>query len=142
MQITISDDCQMYIYLKDKSKHKHTGSLSDVKCNLLYDSNDNFIGINILSKRSDTGASIVLPEIGSIEFPMHNALVKQYEDGILIMFGQESVVYKEVEDECILDLCAAGISGVEPMPFTHIGGKEIIKPFIIRDVQSPPFSRM
>ncbi|MBT2764293.1 MULTISPECIES: hypothetical protein [Paenibacillus] len=135
MQITIEENCQMYIYLKDKSKHQHKSSLSDVKCKLLYDSNDNFIGINIMDQRSDTGASIVLPEVGAIEFPVHNALVKQDEDGIVILFDQNSKVYKEVEDECILDLCAAGITGIEPMPFTHIGGKNIIKPFIIRDVQ-------
>lgn len=136
MQITIVDDCQMYIYMKNKFKHQHTGSLPDIRCKLLYDSDDNFIGIKIVSQRSDTGQDIILPEIGAIEFPIHNAEVKQDENGILIMFGKKSVIYKEVEDECILDLCAAGITGIEPMPFTHIGGKEIIKPFIIRDVSN------
>ncbi|GGG82081.1 hypothetical protein GCM10010918_44280 [Paenibacillus radicis (ex Gao et al. 2016)] len=52
MQITIAGDCQMYIYLKNKSMH-HQGSLADVKCKLLWDSEDNFIGINIMSQRSD-----------------------------------------------------------------------------------------
>ncbi|RAR38905.1 hypothetical protein [Paenibacillus sp. MDMC362] len=134
MQITIAGDCQMYIYFKDKSKHQHQGSLSDVRCKMLYDSSNNLVGINILSTRSDTGESIVFPEIGSIEFPMYNATITQDDDGIIIMFDQDAAVQKEVEDECILDLCAAGISGVEPMPFTHVGGKEIIKPFTIRDV--------
>jgi len=134
MQITIAGDCQMYIYFKDKSKHQHQGSLSDVRCNLLYDSSDNLIGINVLSKLSNTGQDIVLPEVGAIEFPLYNATVIQGEDGILIMFDKEAVVHKKVTDECVLDLCAAGITGIEPMPFTHVGGKEIIKPFITRDV--------
>lgn len=135
MQITIADDCQMYIYFKNKEIHKHTGSLSDVKCKLLYDLNDNFIGINIQRKRSDTGQEIELPTIGVIEFPTHNATVKQDDDGILILFDEKAQIHQEAEDECILDLCAAGISGVEPMPFTYIGGKEVIKPFIIKETQ-------
>ena len=135
MQITIVDDCQMYIYLKDKNVHKHIGSLSDVKCKLLYDLQDNFIGIIIQNERSDTGEEIVLPKVGQIDFTLYKATVTQDEDEIVIIFDQNSIIYKEVEDECILDLCAAGISGVEPMPFTHIGGKEVIKPFIIQDVQ-------
>ncbi|GGG82076.1 hypothetical protein [Paenibacillus radicis (ex Gao et al. 2016)] len=75
----------------------------------------------------------MLPEVGANEFPLHNATVTQDEDDIAIIFDQDTVVHKEVEDECVLDLCAAGITGIEPMPFTHIGGKEVIKPFIIRD---------
>lgn len=77
LQITIVDDCQMYIYIKNKSEHQHTGSLADVKCKILYDSQENLIGMEIVSKRSDTGQEIILPEIGAIEFPMHNAEIKQ-----------------------------------------------------------------
>ena len=142
MQITIVGDCQMYIYIKDKNIHKHKGSLSGVKCKLLYDSEDNFIGINIMNQQSYTGTIIVLPEVGAIEFPMHNAMVTQDEKGIQIKFHKEAIVHKEVEDECMLDLCAVGITGIEPMPYTHIGGKEVIKPFIIRDVPDVLMPRM
>ncbi|MGG4141744.1 hypothetical protein ABEW34_01325 [Paenibacillus algorifonticola] len=135
MQITIADDCQMYIYFKDKSKHQHEGSLPDVKCNLLYDSLGNLIGMRILSRRSDNGQDILLPEVGEVEFPLHNAKVTQSDSEILILFDAESQIHKEVSIECILDLSAAGITGIEPMPYTNIGGKEIIKPFIIRDTQ-------
>ncbi|WP_336772659.1 hypothetical protein [Paenibacillus sp. MMO-58] len=134
MKITISGDCHMYIYLKDKDKHEYTGSLSDIKCCLLYDLNENFIGIRILSKRSDTGECLELPKMGEIEFPLHSAVVSQDDEGILIMFNQEAVIHKEVEDECILDLSIDGIAGVEPMPYTNIGGKEVIKRFVIKDV--------
>ncbi|WP_149847140.1 hypothetical protein [Paenibacillus sp. 37] len=133
MQISIYDNSQLYISLKDKKIHKHEGSLADIKCKLLYDSNDNFIGIKILCTLSDTGENIVLPEVGPIEFPMQKAIVTQNEDGINLVFGKDVVVHKEVENECIIDLCHAGITGIEPMPYTHIGGREVIKPFIIRD---------
>ncbi|GIP25402.1 hypothetical protein J23TS9_05320 [Paenibacillus sp. J23TS9] len=142
MQITIAGDCQMYIYLKDKDVHKHKCSISDVRCKMLYDSQDNFIGVNIMSKRSDTGTSIVLPEVGAIEFPMYNAKVTENESEILILFDEKARIHRKVTDECIIDLCDAGISGIEPMPFTHIGGKEVIKPFIIRDVPDVQLPRM
>lgn len=142
MQITIADNCQMYIYFKNKDVHKHKKSLSDIKCKLLYDSQDNFVGISIMNQRSDTGDVIGLPEVGAVEFPMYKAKISQDGNGIIIMFDQGAVVHKEVEDECILDLCTAGISGIEPIPFTYIGGKEIIKPFIIRDVPGVQLPRV
>ncbi|WP_160164007.1 hypothetical protein [Paenibacillus vortex] len=58
------------------------------------------------------------------------------------MFNEKAQIHKEIEAECILDLCATGISGIEPMPYTNVGGKEIIKLFIIRDVQSIQLPRM
>ncbi|MFB5269110.1 hypothetical protein ACE41H_20305 [Paenibacillus enshidis] len=142
MKISVHDDFQMYIYLKNKDVHKHKKSLPDIKCKLLYDSQDNFVGISIMSQQSDTGEVIELPEVGAVEFPMYKAKISQDGNGIIIMFDQETVVHKEVEDECIIDLSDAGITGIEPMPFTHIGGKEIIKPFIIRDAPGVQLPRV
>ncbi|WP_405158488.1 hypothetical protein [Paenibacillus sp. FSL H8-0283] len=130
MQVTITDDCQMYIRLKEFNSHKFESSLAEVKCKLLYDSFNNFVGIKIMSQLGETDKNIELPELGSIEFPIHNADVMQNKNEIVIRFNKDSIIYKEVEDECILDLCPSGILGIEPMPYMNIGGKLIIEPFL------------
>ncbi|WP_312149894.1 hypothetical protein [Paenibacillus odorifer] len=140
MQITISEDTTMYIYLKDRSKHKYVKnkSRSDVICYLLYDAADNMLGIRIINKYDDEPLNdIQLPKLGKVEFPMHNAQITETEQEILIVFNQDTPIVKETAHTCVLDVCKSGIIGVEPMPYVYIGGKEMMKPFIIRDEPVP-----
>ncbi|SFL12814.1 hypothetical protein SAMN03159341_103376 [Paenibacillus sp. 1_12] len=144
MQITIEDNSLMYIYLKSKDNHEKLGKcVSDVKCFLLYDIQENIVGFKLINTRDNTDISlngiplietIKLPTVGYIDTPQHNASITESENEILIMFDEKAVIYQVREDECNIDLCKEGILGIEPTPFTYIGGKEIIKPFIIEDI--------
>lgn len=140
MQITISEDSMMYIYLKDSSKHKYEKkkSRSDVICYLLYDVADNLLGIRIINKHEDKPLiGVQLPKVGQVEFPMHNAQITETEKEILIVFDQDTPIEKETVNTCVIDVCRSGIIGIEPMPYVYIGGKEVMKPFIIRDEPNP-----
>jgi hypothetical protein len=140
MHITISEDSMMYIYLKDNEKHKHerTKARSDVACFLLYDAADNMLGIRIINKHDDEPLiDIQLPKVGGVEFPMHNAQITETEQEILIVFDKNTPITKETAHTCVIDVCRSGIIGIEPMPCVYIGGKEIMKPFIIRDEPIP-----
>lgn len=131
MKVSIHNDSQLYIRMKDGNVHNFKKSLAEIKCKLLYDVNDNFLGMKILSQRSATGENVELPEIGPVEFPLFSSEIKQDIDGIYILFDKDVTIHKELVDECILDLCADGIIGIEPMPYMHIGGRSIIEPFIM-----------
>jgi hypothetical protein len=145
MQITIEDNSIMYIYLKSPENHlRHGKCITDVKCNLLYDESDNLIGLKLLNRRDNTQISlngiplteqIKLPSVGFIDLPVHNAKISDDENNITIMFNADSVIHHTREGYSNIDLCNEGILGIEPIPFTHIMGKEIIKPFIISDIQ-------
>lgn len=140
MQITISEDSMMYIYLKDNKKHKHerTKTRSDVACFLLYDGAENLLGIRIINKHEDEPlVDIHLPKVGAVEFPMHNAQITETEQEILIVFDKDTRISKETAQSCIIDVCRSGIIGIEPLPYVYVGGKEIMKPFIIRDEPIP-----
>lgn len=140
MQITISEDSMMYIYLKDSSKHKRERkkSRSDVACFLLYDDFENMLGIRIINKHDDEPLiDIQLPKVGEVEFLMHNAQITKTEQEILIVFDKDTPIAKETVHTCIVDVCRSGIIGIELMPYVYIGGKEIMKPFIIRDEPVP-----
>lgn len=140
MQITISEDCMMYIYLKDSNKHKYekNKSRSDVSCYLLYDAADNLLGIRIINKYEDEPLiNIQLPKVGEVEFPMCNAQITEIGQEILIVFEKDTAIAKESVHTCNIDVCKSGIIGVEPLPFLYIGRKELMKPFIIRDEPIP-----
>jgi hypothetical protein len=144
MQITIEDNSMMYIYLKSPGNHVRQGNcMSDVKCNLLYDESYNLIGLKLLNKRTNTQVSlngiplteqIKLPNVGFIDLPVHNAKISEAESNITIMFNADSAIRHTREGYCNIDLCNEGIFGIELIPFTYIGGKEIIKPFIVDDI--------
>jgi hypothetical protein len=139
MQITIEDSSMIYIYMKSPENHKKVGKcISDVRCNLLYDEKDNLIGIKLFNEyiNADNGQKeqIKLPEVGYIDMPLHNANISETETDITIMFNGSSVIHHIKEDECNIDLCNEGIFGIEPIPFTYIGEKEVIKLFIIEDI--------
>lgn len=140
MQITISENTMMYIYLKESEKHKHerTKTRSDVSCFLLYDAADNMMGIRIINNYDDEPLiHMQLPKVGQVEFPMHNAQITETEQEILIVFDKSTPISKETAHTCVLDVCRSGIIGIEPIPYVDIGGKEIMKPFIIRDEPIP-----
>lgn len=140
MQITISEDSMMYIYLKDNEKHKHerTKTRSEVACFLLYDAAENLLGIRIINKHEDEPlVDIQLPEVGEVEFPMHKAKITETEQEILIVFDKNTPIAKETAHTCAIDVCRSGIIGIEPIPYIYVGGKEIMKPFIIRDEPVP-----
>jgi hypothetical protein len=144
VQITIEDNSMMYIYLKSPESHVlNRECMSDVKCNLLYDESDNLIGIKLLNKRENSEISvngipqieqIKLPAVGDVELPTYNATITEKENEITILFNGSLIVHHIKEDICNIDLCDEGIFGIEPIPFTYIGGKEVIKPFIKRDI--------
>ncbi|MBH5318980.1 hypothetical protein I6N90_14335 [Paenibacillus sp. GSMTC-2017] len=134
MQITIEDNSLVYIYLKDAGKERlKSDSLNFIKCHLLYDGKNNFIGMRIFNEIEDSDESIILPLVGEIEFPLHNAKLEVNESEIQILFAGEVMAEKEVVCECTIDVCEEGMVGIEPMLREKIGGKEVIKPFIIRD---------
>lgn len=143
MQITISEDCMMYIYLKDSEEHKHerTKMCSDICCFLLYDAAENLLGIRIINKRDDNESliDIQLPEVGKVEFPIYNAMITETEQEILIIFDQNTSIAKEIAHTCNIDVCKSGIIGIEPLPYVNVGGKEMMKPFIIRDEPNPVY---
>ncbi|MFD5020868.1 hypothetical protein ACFWMP_18345 [Paenibacillus sp. NPDC058367] len=143
MQITISEDCMMYIYLKDSEEHKHerTKTRSDICCFLLYDAADNLLGIRIINKRDgdESLIDIHLPKVGEVEFPMYNAIITESEQEILILFDQDTPIAKEAAHTCVIDVCKSGIIGIEPLPYVNVGGKEMMKPFIIRDEANPVY---
>lgn len=130
----------VYIYLKDSNKHNYekNKSRSDVSCYLLYDAMDNFLGIRIINKQYDEPLiDIQLPKVGEVEFPMYNAHITETEQEVLIIFDKDTPIAKETVHTCNIDVCKSGIIGIEPMPFVSIGGKEIMKPLIIRDELIP-----
>ncbi|WP_438349198.1 hypothetical protein ACP8HI_00415 [Paenibacillus sp. FA6] len=138
MQITIEDNAIMYIYLKSSERYEKVGKLiSDVRCGLLYDGSDNLIGIKVFNERTNDGNGLIeqidLPNVGIIDMPIYKSKISKSESDITILFDTDSIIHHIREDECNIDLCDEGIYGIEPIPFTYIGGKEIIKPFIIRD---------
>jgi len=140
MQITISEDSMMYIYLKDSNKHKHEKAKmrSGVSCYLLYDVVDNLLGIRIINKYEDEPLiDIQLPKVGEVEFPMHNGQITETKQEILIVFDKDTSIAKENVHTCVIDVCRSGIVGIEPMPYVYIGGKQFMKPFIIRDEPIP-----
>lgn len=130
----------MYIYLKDSSTHKYvkSKSRSNVACFLLYDDFENMLGIRIINKYDDESLiDIQLPKVGEVEFPMHNAQITKTEQEILIVFDKDTPISKETAHSCVIDVCRSGIIGIEPTPYVYIGGKAIMKPFIIRDEPIP-----
>ncbi|MFD2114335.1 hypothetical protein ACFSTH_00875 [Paenibacillus yanchengensis] len=131
MRITIEGDSQMYIYLKDAKIHQIThNTLTDVLCYLLFDVANNFIGIRICNRNANTGQELVLPMVGEIEYPLHQASITDSHTEIVIKFDRNAQIHEEAKDKCLIDLCDAGIFGIEPMPYTRVRGTEVIKPFI------------
>jgi hypothetical protein len=129
----------MYIYLKSPENHQKVGRcISDVRCSLLYDGLDNLMGIKLFNERTDNDSrnkeQIKLPNVGSIDMPLYNSEITEAESNITILFNVDSVIDHIREDVCNIDLCNEGIYGIEPIPYTHIGMKKIINPFIKEDI--------
>lgn len=113
MHITIEDDFLIYIYLKDQSKYtRNGGGGSAVSCFLLYDQNGNWIGVRITNKDTE-GNTITLPDIGDIDYPIHNGEVVMLNDEIIIKFDKDLVVEYFKKQDCNLDIHPEGIYGIE-----------------------------
>lgn len=144
MQICIEDNSLIYIYLKSEDYHMSIGkSISDVTCGLLYDDNDNLIGLKLLNTRENTDISvngipliekINLPKVGNVDTPLYNSAITEDENNITIMFDENVIVHHVREDKCNIDLCKEGIFGIELILLSSIGNREVITPFIVSDV--------
>lgn len=112
IQIIIEGNAFVYIYLKSTDNHKRIGKcLSDVRCSLLYDSNENLIGMKLFNARNNSDISlngipltenIKLPTVGYVDAPSHNVTITETENEISIMFDGNSVIRRVKKKYVIL----------------------------------------
>lgn len=102
---------------------------------LLYDHVGNWIGVRITNRDTD-GNIINLPNIGAIDYPMHNGEVVNLNDEIILKFDKDIGVDNFKEQDCNLDIHPEGIYGVEMILWAgnNINLKEKVRPFIKRDI--------
>lgn len=143
MRITIENDQLIYIYAAKSPKGK-IETIIDVACKLLYDEQDNWLGIRIsndFSDQEESWAPLSLPVLRKedIEVPSH--LILQQEDCLEIKFADRPVA-KQVDQECNLDIGSVDhvLYGIEIILWAEpkLGKKKWVEPFVIFDM---PFAQ-
>lgn len=134
MHITVEDkETLVYVYVR-KFNGKIVSTYSSVKCKILYDEFDNWIGLEILNEFC-YGKEFNLPPIKNVVINFECEKIIEDSNKLLLLFDCSKTVDHYIKDSCNVDFNDEGFFGVELILDKSIGGlgnyKRIIKEVVI-----------
>lgn len=131
MQILINDWTAYFRLKTVRPEEIPISTISDVECGLLYDADENLIGLRVYKKEFNSAYRIELPRLGEQEEKVTGLEFIETTDDITLMFDSKGIVKIEEIQDCLIDYCDRGILGIELLKVAPMDGMEVIKPFLI-----------
>ena len=126
MQITIEDNRTLiYVYVR-KFNGKIVSTFPWVKCKILYDLSDNWIGLEIINEFIDN-KKFNLPPVKSTVINLSFEKIMEDKNKIILLFDSNKKIDHFLEDSCNIDFNDEGFFGVELILNQPIGGIEVIE---------------
>lgn len=114
-----------------------SGMHNDVKCEVLFDEKDNWLGVRILNEQLDEDGKFYvkmnLSKVPESYKQISPGVVIETEDYLEIKFDATVPAHRIIEQNCHID-CLDDEFGIEVILGEPIKGKELVKPFILHDI--------
>lgn len=114
------------IYIKLREYDDKVETIEDAMCELLFDKDNNWIGINIFNSSKYSG-EFIIPSIKNIR----DVNVEQTDERVTLLFNQVTNTYSKREWICNVDHNKNGFFGIELMLTDFNCNVEVIKPFTV-----------
>ena len=121
----------VYIYLREFDGNI-VGTLADIKAAMLYDNNNNWIGVEVYNISTvNNKIKINLPVLKMPHISIKNEVVKCTNENIYILFNSTTKVDGKMEVECNIDHNeTGGLQGIEIILYNFNANLDIAKDFI------------
>lgn len=116
----------IYIYLRNFDG-KILRTIVGVECELLFDKDNNWVGINIPTKTDDCSKFIIPPMVKTRD--NEDIVIKQTNEKLSLLFNLNAEIQTKREDVCNLDYNEDGFSGIELILNNFNYKTDIIKHF-------------
>ncbi|MBE6087318.1 MAG: hypothetical protein E7206_04545 [Clostridium beijerinckii] len=114
------------IYIKLKESNIKVKTIQDILCELLFDKDDKWIGINIFNESKCCG-EFILPNVKSIG----NINIQQTDEMVTILFNEMTNTYSKREELCNVDYNENEFLGIELILKDFNCNTEVIETFTI-----------
>ncbi|WP_026887882.1 hypothetical protein [Clostridium beijerinckii] len=114
------------IYIKLKESNGKVKTIQDALCELLFDKDNNWIGINIFNESKCCG-EFILPNVKSIG----NINIQQTDEMVTILFNEMTNTYCKREELCNVDYNENEFLGIEIILKDFNCNTEVIAAFTI-----------
>ncbi len=114
------------IYIKLKESNGKVKTIQDALCELLFDKDNNWIGINIFNESKCSG-EFIIPNVKSIG----NMNIQQTDEMVTILFNEITNTYSKREELCNVDYNENEFLGIELILKDFNCNTEVIKTFTI-----------
>lgn len=114
------------IYIKLREHNSKVKTITDTVFELLFDKDNNWIGLNIFNNSKFCGA-FILPTVKS----SGNINVQQTDEIVTILFNKMANIYSKREEICNIDYNENEFLGIELILKDFNCNTEVIEPFTI-----------
>lgn len=119
------------IYIQFLKLRGKVSTVADVPGNLLFDCNNEWIGIEITNDENED--VIILPFIKQIDFPLYQAVLIKKPRSQQILFHKNSKIFNKLDILCNVDVIDGELFGIEIiLTQEKIELSEVVKPFVKR----------